>query len=83
MSLIGISAKSILFLCTSVLKHCSLGLLQNCKSYQLKREFCSNVLGILRYSQHKTEINNLSPVIRAQYVVNLLFEEIFGAVFSL
>jgi hypothetical protein len=32
---------------------------------------------ILRYSPHKTEFDNLGPLVPARYVVNLLFEEIF------
>ena len=33
--------------------------------------------GILRYSLHKTEFDNLGPVIWARYVVNLFFEGVF------
>ena len=42
-----------------VLKYHSLRLLQNCKSYQLKSSFYDNFRGILRYSPHKTEFDNL------------------------
>jgi hypothetical protein len=55
------------------LKYYCLKLLQNCKSYQLKTRFCSTFFGILRYSPHKTELDNLDPVIWAQYVAVLLF----------
>ena len=51
-------------------------------NYQLESKFCGNSFDILRYSPHKTEFNNLGPVIRARYLVNLLlFEGIFGTVF--
>jgi hypothetical protein len=56
------------------LKYCSLRLLQNCKSYQPKNNFCGDFLGILRYSPHKTGFDNFGPVIWARYVVNLFFE---------
>ena len=78
MSLIGIFAKFIYLLYISVLRYYSLRLLQNCKSYQLKGKFCGNFLGILGYSPHKTEFNNLGTTeIQAQYLVNLFFEGIF------
>jgi hypothetical protein len=74
MSVIGIFARFIILLYISVLKYYSLRLLQNYKSYQLKSRFRRDFLSILRYSLHKTEFNNLDPVIRARYVVNLLLE---------
>ena len=61
----------------SVLKYRSLWLLQYCKSYQLKRSFCGNFFGVLRYSPHKTEFYNSGPIIRVWYVVDLLFEGVF------
>ena len=75
MSLIGISAKFIILLFIYALKLYILKLLINCKSYKLKSTFCGDFHGILRYSPHKTEFDNVSPVIRALYVVNLLFCE--------
>ena len=65
------------FFYISVLKYYSLRLLQNCKSYQLKSRFYDDFLSILRYNQHKTEFNNVVPVIWARYVINLLFKGIF------
>ena len=62
----------------SVLKYYSLRLLQNCKSFQLKSRFCGNFFNILRYSPHKAEFDNFGPIIRARYVVNLLFERKIG-----
>ena len=66
MRLIGIFARIIFLSYISALKHCSLKLLQTCKSYQPKSRFCGKFfLGILRYSRRKTEFDNLGPVIRA------------------
>ena len=46
-----------------------------------KVDFVVFFVRILRYSPHKTELDNLSPVIRARYVIDILFEGFFGAVF--